>query len=303
MTKYSMKFDQAVQRFRQYLKFDRRLAENTVSGYLNDLKQFVELLQPEYPGSVSEDDILKYIQQMKAGGLSIRSQQRKLSALKAFYRFLVKSGVMEENPMSLIMAPGKVKSLPKTLNEGEVEKLLAAPDSQSAMGMRDKAMFELLYATGLRVTELVQLKISEIHFEPGYLLIMGKGRKQRAVPFGESARVYLKKYLELGRPQVMKLPVDGVFLSRFGKPMTRQAFWQMIKKYALQVGLERAKVSPHVLRHCFATHLLNHGSDLRSIQMMLGHENLSTTEIYTAVSHERLKKLHAQYHPLAQEGG
>ncbi|PIE02612.1 MAG: site-specific tyrosine recombinase XerD [Acidobacteria bacterium] len=295
-----MQTARALDRFKVYLKFDKRLSKHTVDGYLGDLKQFLDLIQSDKVQSITSENVSEYTMFMKENALSIRSQQRKLSSLKAFFRFLEKGGIIEDNPMTLISPPGKVKSLPKTLNEEEVEKLLGAPDGNTVLGCRDKAMLEMLYATGLRVSELIGLHLSDIHLEAGYLLVVGKGNKQRAVPFGESAKTFLVKYLEQSRPLLLKSTNDGVFLNKFGRKMTRQAFWQTIKKYALVVGIDQKKVSPHVIRHCFATHLLNHGSDLRSIQMMLGHENLSTTEIYTAVSHERLKKIHASFHPLSK---
>ena len=299
-----MEFAKLMVRFRQHLRYERRLSENTVSSYMSDLEQFSLFLQAREIETVCLNDINGFLKLLNDRGLSIRSVQRKLSSIKCFFRFLVKTGFLVESPTSLITPPGQVKSLPKTLSEEEVERLLSAPNPETPGGLRDKAMIELLYATGLRVSELVNLKVQEIHFEPGYLLIVGKGGKQRAVPFGESSRLWMKRYQELGRSEFgrahfLREPVSEFFLNKYGKAMTRQAFWQIIKKYALSAEIDRKKISPHVLRHCFATHLLNHGSDLRSIQMMLGHENLSTTEIYTAVSRERLKTIHKQFHPLA----
>jgi integrase/recombinase XerD len=295
-----MKFDESIRRYRRYLTYERRLSPHTIESYLLDLKQFREFLDRVDIRGVTLEDIASFLLYLSKENLAPRSVQRKVSALKSFFKYFVVTGVIQENPVNLLSSPGKVQSLPKTLSEGEVEKLLNAPDYQTVRGLRDKAMLELLYATGLRVSELVHLTVQDIVYEPGFLKIMGKGGKERAVPFGESAGHWMKRYGQSSRNELMKKPVYEFFLSRYGRGMTRQAFWQIIKKYATQVQIDRKKVSPHVLRHCFATHLLNHGSDLRSIQVMLGHENLSTTEIYTAVSHERLKTIHSQFHPLAQ---
>jgi len=295
-----MKFDESIQRYRRYLTYERRLSPHTIQSYLLDLKQFREYLDMDDIRDVALENISSFLLYLSKENLAARSVQRKISSLKSFFKYFVVTGVLQENPVNLLSSPGKVQSLPKTLSEVEVEKLLNAPDYQTVRGLRDKAMLELLYATGLRVSELVHLTIQEIFYEPGFLKIMGKGGKERAVPFGESAGRWMKRYEQSGRNELMKKPVSEFFLNRYGHGMTRQAFWQIIKKYAIQVQIDRKKVSPHVLRHCFATHLLNHGSDLRSIQVMLGHENLSTTEIYTAVSHERLKSIHSQFHPLAQ---
>lgn len=297
-----MEFEIALQRYRHHLSFEKRLAGNTVKSYVLDLKQLGEYLQKKDVTQVNWLDLQGFLKSLPAD-TAARTVQRKVSAMKGLFRFLMKLQVLETNPTDEISAPGKVKSLPKTLSETEVEKLLSSPDPQTAFGLRDKAMIELLYASGLRVSELIQIQTPFIYFEPGYLVITGKGSKQRAVPFGQCARQWMQRYLDLGRPELAGKGAQTsnlFFLNKYGHGMSRQAFWQIIKKYALQAEIDRAKVSPHVIRHCFATHLLNHGSDLRSIQLMLGHENLSTTEIYTAVSRERLKSIHRDFHPLSR---
>ena len=284
--------------FSNYLRFERKLSDHTVVAYLNDLDQFIEGSGHRDLTRVDERDLQRFLQTETERGIDIRSQARKLSSLRQFFRFLMKRDVISINPVDKIHSPHQVKRLPKTVNEKQITQLLAAPPSDTAAGLRDKAMLELLYATGLRVTELVTLNFNQVRMDPGILLVMGKGRKERLVPLGSRARQALDAYLKRGRPALAKLPNETLFLSRFGRGMSRQAFWQLVKKYALLAGLSPKQVSPHVLRHSFATHLLNHGADLRAIQMMLGHSDLSTTQIYTEVARERLKAVHARFHPL-----
>ena len=229
--------------------------------------------------------------------ISARTAARSASSMRRFYRFLVREKVIAGDPTSDIGAPTLPRSLPRSLSETEVERLLDAPRIESPLGLSDAAMLETLYATGLRVTELVKLRLSELNLAAGVVRIIGKGAKERLVPLGEAALGSLSRYLRHGRPELAREERnDSVFLTRRGTAMTRQAFWQNIKRYAMQAGI-KADVSPHTLRHAFATHLLNHGADLRSVQLLLGHSDLSTTQIYTHVAQARLKQLHRDHHP------
>ncbi len=225
------------------------------------------------------------------------SSARSLSALRRFYRFLLREGEIETDPSLDISSPRLGKPLPKSLSESDVDSLLDAPDAGTPLGCRDRAMLETLYATGLRVTELVQLRMSELRTNPGVVQIVGKGGKERLVPLGESAMDAVDHYLRTARGELLGARAsEHVFVTRRGSGMTRQAFWQLIKRYAAVAGI-KSDLSPHTLRHAFATHLLNHGADLRSVQMLLGHSDLSTTQIYTHVARERLRNLHARHHP------
>ncbi len=284
--------------FIHYLRYERKLSEHTVSAYVTDLAQFVSLCGDRPPESLSGEDVSRYLGELQKTGISQRSQARKVSALRQFFKYLIKRGKIEKSPMERIPSPRQEKRLPKTIHEDLVTQLLLSPSADSPLGIRDRAMLEVLYATGLRVTELVSLSLRQVRLDPGFVIVMGKGRKERVVPLGSKAKTHLSRYLNEARPQLAKQPNDDVFLSRFGSAMTRQAFWQIIKKYAGETGIEKARISPHVLRHSFATHLLNHGADLRAIQMMLGHSDLSTTQIYTEVARERLKEVHRTHHPL-----
>jgi integrase/recombinase XerD len=222
---------------------------------------------------------------------------RLIASLRRFYRYYLRENQISKDPSALIEAPKLPRSLPKSLNEEEVESLLAAPDIHQIIGMRDKAMLELLYASGLRVSELVGMKVMEVSLNEGVVRVTGKGSKTRLVPMGEVAVEWIQRYMQEARPQILKQRLsDALFVTQRGDAMTRQAFWYLIKRYALQAGI-RKQLSPHVLRHAFATHLLNHGADLRVVQMLLGHADISTTQIYTHVARERLKQLHSVHHP------
>jgi len=226
------------------------------------------------------------------------SQSRYLSTLRRFYRWQLGRGRITTDPTLKLANPTRPSRLPKVMSEKQVDNLLAAPDADSALGLRDRAMLETLYATGLRVSELVNLKLHEIGFNEGVLRAFGKGSKERLVPLGEQAIDWLSRYLNEARPEILKgRQSDALFVTARGGAMTRQAFWQLIKRYALIAGIAPEKLSPHVLRHAFATHLLNHGADLRVVQLLLGHADISTTQIYTHVARERLKSLHAVHHP------
>ncbi len=285
--------------FLNYLVVEKGLAKNTVEAYSRDIGGYLDFLGRRGVGSVTEvrpSDVAGFIAAMKERGLGPRSRARGLSALRMFHRFMVVEGYCDGNPTAIIEAPKSLGKLPNVLAAREVERLLAAPSGDGAIAVRDRAMLELLYATGLRVSELVALKIRDVNSNAGYLLAMGKGRKERLVPMGEAARTALEIYLATARGELDRKGSGCLFLSRLGEGMTRQAFWNIIKKRAREAGIARG-ISPHTLRHSFATHLLENGADLRSVQIMLGHADLSTTQIYTHVTRERLKRLHEEFHP------
>ncbi len=284
--------------FLDTLYLEQGVSENTLAAYRSDLEKFCQFLKDKDLLAVRSDDIEAYLAYRVDLGLKSRSTARSISALKRFYQYFVREKAITDSPMVNIAQPKAGQSLPKTLSEAEVEALLAAPDIEDAMGLRDKAMLELLYATGLRVTELVGLRMEQINLRQAVVFVKGKGNKERLVPLGEEAMYWLEQFLKVGRSQMIKHATDFVFPSKRGIGMTRQTFWHRIKHYAILASVE-SPLSPHTLRHAFATHLLNHGADLRVVQMMLGHSDLSTTQIYTHVANERLKSVHEQHHPRA----
>ncbi len=276
------------------------LARASLSSYRSDLGQLAGWLAEQRLGSlcgIDEATLLRFVATL-AQTLRASSQARYLSTLRRFYRHQVAHGRRSSDPTLRIAMPVKPSRLPKVLSELQVERLLGAPPSETPLGQRDRAMLETLYATGLRVSELVGLKLHEVSLDMGVVRVFGKGAKERLVPLGEEARDWLRRHLADGRLALLAgRQSDDVFVTARGSAMTRQAFWQLIKRYALQAGMDPARLSPHVLRHAFATHLLNHGADLRVVQLLLGHADISTTQIYTHVARERLKILHAQHHP------
>ncbi|KPZ73868.1 Tyrosine recombinase XerD [Pseudoalteromonas sp. P1-26] len=284
--------------FLDTLYLEQGVSENTLAAYRSDLEKFCQFLKDKDLLAVRSDDIEAYLAYRVDLGLKSRSTARSISALKRFYQYFVREKAIADSPMVNIAQPKAGQSLPKTLSEAEVEALLAAPDIEEPMGLRDKAMLELLYATGLRVTELVGLRMEQINLRQAVVFVKGKGNKERLVPLGEEAMYWLEQFLKVGRSQMIKHATDFVFPSKRGIGMTRQTFWHRIKHYAILASVE-SPLSPHTLRHAFATHLLNHGADLRVVQMMLGHSDLSTTQIYTHVANERLKSVHEQHHPRA----
>jgi len=289
--------DRYLDLFLNYLVVEKGAAANTVAAYSRDLSRYLQFLGERAPGDIRPGDVVGYLARLKGEGIAPRSRARALSALRMLHRFLVAEGYCELNPTAIIEAPKAVVRLPAVLSARDVEALLAAPLDTGAIEVRDRAMLELLYATGLRVSELVGLKLSEVNLAAGYLMTVGKGDKERLVPIGESACRSVGRYLDGARGELLKgRESRRLFLSRLGEGMTRQAFWNIIKKRALQAGV-RTSISPHTLRHSFATHLLENGADLRSVQIMLGHADLSSTQIYTHVTRERLKRLHAEFHP------
>ncbi|MCF7498399.1 site-specific tyrosine recombinase XerD [Pseudoalteromonas sp. L1] len=284
--------------FLDTLYLEQGVSENTLAAYRSDLEKFCQFLKDKDLLAVSNEDIEAYLAYRVDLGLKSRSTARSISALKRFYQYFVREKAIADSPMVNIAQPKAGQSLPKTLSEAEVEALLGAPDIEDPMGLRDKAMLELLYATGLRVTELVGLRMEQINLRQAVVFVKGKGNKERLVPLGEEAMYWLEQFLKVGRSYMIKHATDFVFPSKRGIGMTRQTFWHRIKHYAILASVE-SPLSPHTLRHAFATHLLNHGADLRVVQMMLGHSDLSTTQIYTHVANERLKSVHEQHHPRA----
>ncbi|MCJ7594975.1 MAG: site-specific tyrosine recombinase XerD [Desulfobacterales bacterium] len=292
------KSDRLADQFISHLRVERGLSENTVASYSRDLVRFLRFLEgrERSPLHVTQDDLIDYMAALR-GPLSVRSMARNLSALKGFFRFLLAEDKIRTNPARLLNAPKIPLRLPGVLSRDEVEKLLSQPDSSNPLGQRDTAMLELLYATGLRVSELVGLKIQNVNLEAGYVRTMGKGSKERIVPVGAKAIRALKDYLDDGRLGLLKRRSSSyLFVNLSAKPLSRQGFWKNIKRYGLKGGINK-KITPHSLRHSFATHLLECGADLRSVQIMLGHADISSTQIYTHVTREWLKKVHEKYHP------
>jgi integrase/recombinase XerD len=292
---------QLLDQFIYQLRIERGLSANTVAAYSHDLIRFFDFLKQRgvSPAHVSQEDLTSFIikQNMK---LSPRSMARCLVSIRMFYRFLVSEGNIASNPARLLGIPKMYQHLPNVLSRDEVDSLLMQPDISTPLGKRDKAIIELLYATGLRVTELIGLKMHNINLEVGFIRTIGKGSKERIIPMGSKAVGSLKDYLYQGRPILLKkrsaAGVSRIFLNSRGKPITRQGLWKIIKKCALMAGITKS-VTPHTIRHSFATHLLEGGADLRSVQIMLGHADISTTQIYTHVARERLKEIHEKYHP------
>lgn len=288
---------EAIEAFADAMWLESGLSKNTLMAYRSDLSQFALFLDGLDLLNVSQVEVQKYLAHCMVNGLKGSSSARVLSTLRRFYRYCIREGRLQDDPCAQVMSPKLGRPLPKSLSEDEVEALLQAPDLRKAIGLRDKAMLETLYATGLRVSELVGLNMVELNLSVGVLRIVGKGNKERLVPIGEQASQCLQDYQAQSRPALLKEKVsDAVFVTARGSSMTRQAFWYLIKKYAQQAGIQSV-LSPHTLRHAFATHLLNHGADLRSIQMLLGHADLSTTQIYTHIARERLQSMHARHHP------
>ncbi len=290
---------QEVEHFLDTMWSERGLAENTLAAYRADLVGLSRWLENQQLGilRVQRDQLLAFLAWRVQQGARPRSTARQLSSIRRFYRYLLREGRIGEDPSTRIDMPKLGRPLPKSLTESEVIALLKAPDVMQALGVRDRAMLELLYATGLRVSELVTLRIDQINLRQGVVRVLGKGKRERLVPIGEEAQIWIEKYLNTARLEIVGMQQsDYLFTTRRSDHMTRQAFWHIIKRYAQKAGISMA-MSPHTLRHAFATHLLNHGADLRVVQMLLGHSDVSTTQIYTHVARERLKDLHAEHHP------
>jgi integrase/recombinase XerD len=289
-----------LQVFLEFLSVEKGLSLNTVLSYSRDMKKLFQFFQKEkiHWLKAGEEDLIRFIHHQSRSGLSARSLARLISSLKSFYRFLVLDGMVKKSPAVNLSSPKTWLSLPKFLTVSEVELLLRQPDEKDIRGIRDKAMLELLYATGLRVSELITLKIKDLNLEDGFLLCLGKGGKERIVPIGNSAAGAIRSYLDEARPLLLKKPNTFLFLTRRGSPFTRQGFWKLLKFYAKKADLD-VNISPHILRHTFATHLLERGADLRSVQLMLGHSQITTTQVYTHVSRQQLRRVYDKFHPRA----
>lgn len=274
------------------------LAKHTLESYRRDLEGLARWRDGRGLAGADRAALFDYLSWRTREGYSPRSNARLLSALRAFYGFRVRRGERSDDPTALLAPPKLPRSLPKALAESQIDALLNAPDTDNPIGLRDRAMLELMYACGLRVSELVYLPATAVNLRQGVLRVMGKGSKERLVPLGEEAQHWLERYLAQARPQLAgKRALAPLFIESSGEAPTRQAFWHLVKRYAAVAGIDPVKISPHGLRHSFATHLLNRGADLRALQLLLGHSSLSTTQIYTLVAREQLKRLHAKHHP------
>jgi len=291
--------DPLIERFLDSLWAERGLSDNSLQSYRHDLTNLHNRLagRGKSLAGATREDLLSILAAEMRRGKSPRSLSRYLSAYRQFYRWLLREGKIASDPVALIESPKTGRGLPKALTEEQVEALLRAPDTGTSLGQRDRAMLELMYATGLRVSELVNLELSSINLNQGVVRVIGKGNKERLVPIGDEAHESLKNYLSAGRSGLLQgVQTDTVFVTSRKAGMTRQAFWYMVGRYAVQCGIPK-KLSPHMLRHSFATHLLNHGADLRVVQLLLGHSDLSTTQIYTHIAREGLKRMHEAHHP------
>ncbi|MBK8288066.1 MAG: site-specific tyrosine recombinase XerD [Cellvibrionales bacterium] len=288
-----------IQQYLDNVWLEKGLSKHTLSAYRSDLDHFFHWLEPQDINfaQVSKVDIQTYLSHMLAKGANARSSARFLSCIRGFYRFLVREKIVSHDPTLDIQSPKLGRALPKFLTESEVEKLLAAPDLSDPVGLRDRAMLELLYACGLRVSELTGLTVGSLNLRQGVVRVTGKGNKERLIPMGQEAMLWLERYNTEARASLLdNQPAEILFPSNRAQPMTRQTFWHRIKLYAKKADI-RTPLSPHTMRHAFATHLLNHGADLRVVQLLLGHSDLSTTQIYTHVAQARMQALHAQHHP------
>ena len=287
-----------IDNFIDELWLEKGLSKNTLTAYRNDIQTFSNWYKGNSLLEVERVDLLDYLADRLKQGFSSRSTARSLSSLRAFYSHLTVRHNLKEDPTSRVESPKLGRSLPKTLSEEEVERLIQAPDVDDDIGLRDRAMLELIYACGLRVSELISLDILNINLRQGVIRVIGKGEKERLVPMGEEALHWIERYINKSRPNFIKADnkITEVFLSKRGKAMTRQTFWYRLKEYAQSASINK-ELSPHTLRHAFATHLINHGADLRTVQLLLGHSSLSTTQIYTEVARHRMKELHNEHHP------
>ena len=279
---------------------EKGLSKNTLESYRSDLEQFSNWLKTKDLSfsKTAKKDNLSYLSFLFKSGLGSKTVARKLSSLKSFFRYLVFKSIIQIDPSNDIETPKLLKSIPKSISEKEIEKLLDAPDEKTDIGLRDKTMIETLYSCGLRISELTNLELLNLNLRQGVIRVIGKGQKERLVPMGDQLISLLENYLVSSRKNFLKKKnSDFLFLSSRGQKMTRQSFWHRIKYYCINCGFEPEKISPHVLRHAFATHLLNNGADLRVVQLLLGHSDLNTTQIYTEVARQRLKRLHTEHHP------
>jgi integrase/recombinase XerD len=292
--------DQLLDQFLHYLIVEKGLSQNTIEAYGHGLTRFLDHLRGKKIQDVQEIskfDVQGFLLTLRKKNLNTKSIVRDLAAIRSFFRFLIQEGILETNPVEDLESPKVAKTLPEILSLKEIEEILEQPNLQTPLGMRDRAMLEMLYATGMRVSELTRLPTHQVNLEGGYVLLYGKGSKERIVPLGSEAMKWVALYLKGARGILSKGKESAfLFINRSGKEMSRQRFWKSLKDYAKKAGLHK-RITPHLLRHSFASHLLERGADLRSVQMMLGHVDISTTQIYTHVSGEKLKKVHKQYHP------
>jgi len=289
-----------IEEFLNYLSVERGLSANTIVAYRRDLKKYTGFLSRRSitdADSVTRETITDYMQKQKTGGLSASSISRSLAAIKMFHRFLTRERLAKEDPTNLLETPKLWKRVPEVLSSTEIEKMIKATQGRRWQEVRDNAILELLYASGMRVSELVDLKVDNVNMDVGYVRCIGKGRKERIIPIGKKAQTAVKRYSDTVRAKLAKKHITtALFLSRLGKKISRQSVWKIIKRYAQRANIKKT-IKPHTIRHSFATHLLEHGADLRSVQEMLGHSDISTTQIYTHVDKERLKTVHRQFHP------
>ena len=287
-------------RYHRYLLIEKGASGNTLEAYGRDLKRYLTFLEQKEISdarSVAPQTVVDFLVQIKSEGLSANSMNRALAALRGFYNYLLQERVLEESPLTHIELAKVWMRLPDTVSQEEMNRILSGPDNSTPSGLRDRAMLELLYATGLRVTELISLSMNSINWQVGFLAVMGKGGKERVVPVGRTAYDAVRRYVDEARPKFVRSKTTEVlFLNRFGRAFTRQGLWKIIVGYAQKAGLQK-NVHPHTFRHSFASHLLEGGADLRAVQVMLGHSDISTTQIYTHVTRERLKEIHRKYHP------
>ncbi len=286
--------------FLAHLAVERNLSPRTIESYRRDLVQFTSWLEEQSINlsEVERATLRNYLGSRRDHGLSARSAARALSTLRGFFRFLVNTQIQTIDPTANLRSPSLWQTVPHVLTTDEIEALLGSPDTSTSLGLRDRAMFETLYATGLRVSELVGLTTERVRLDPGYVRVIGKGRKERVVPLGKSAISWIDDYLGHARPQLNKQRLSELFLNHRGGALTRQGFWKILRGHAQRAQI-RSPLSPHIVRHSFATHLVENGADLRAVQMMLGHASLTTTEIYTHVARERLRRLYDEKHPRA----
>lgn len=286
--------------FLDYLNVERGLSKNTMVSYHRDLDFYLDFLEHrhiEALSRVTRSDIGDFMLQQKDKGIAANSIARRLAAIRMFHRFLLRERILKDDPTTLIESPKLSKKIPDALSLNEVEALLAQPNARDTQGLRDKAILEVFYATGMRVSEVVNLRTDNLNLEVGFLRCIGKGNKERVIPLGRKAIESVKKYLQDSRPRLLhKKESEFLFVSRLGKSISRQSLWKLIRHYAAGAGIKKP-MRPHILRHSFATHLLERGADLRSVQELLGHANISTTQIYTHINKDRLKSIHKMYHP------
>ena len=290
--------EQRVRQFLNYLALERGYSRHTISAYRSDLEKFQAFLEEEGKGleEVGLEDLLRFAARLTEWGYAPSSRMRVLSALRSFFRFLVVEEGWPTNPAELLELPRQKRKLPRVLTESEVAALLRLPRPTTPLGKRDRALLELMYATGVRVSEVVGIRLGDLDLEERLLRVLGKGSRERVVPFGEAAQYALADYLSHGRPRLLKGSTDRLFLNRNGRPLSRVGVWKVLKGYAAKIGLQN-RVHPHILRHSFATHLLKRGCDLRALQELLGHASITTTQMYTHLDIAYLKEIHRRYHP------